>query len=80
MEGAFWALLRCGRTAELYNSQATTRGLAGKRGRPFRRRGPQRSALWLALKLAVAAIGERPQDGAGAAIDHLTNVHGQGEN
>src|SRR6185369_13199375 len=43
-------------------------------------RGPERSALLFVVKLAVAGVGERSKDGAGASIDRLTNVHGEGEN
>jgi hypothetical protein len=32
-----------------------------------------------AVKLAVAGVGKRSKDGAGALIDRLTNVHGEGE-
>ena len=32
------------------------------------------------MKLAVAGVGKRSKDGAGALIDRLTNVHGEGEN
>ena len=45
-----------------------------------RQRGPRRSALSQAMKLAVAGIGQRPQDDAGVLIYGLTNVHGEGEN
>jgi hypothetical protein len=34
----------------------------------------------LAVRLAVASVSERSKDGAGALIDHLTNVHGEREN
>ena len=44
-----------------------------------RQRGPERSALSSAVKLAVAGVGKRSKDGAGALIDRLTNVHGEGE-
>lgn len=43
-------------------------------------RGPHRSALSSAVNLAVAGVGKRSQDGAGALMDHLTHVHGEGEN
>ena len=43
-------------------------------------RGPEWSAISFAVKLTVAGVGKRSQDGAGASIDRLTNVHGQGEN
>jgi hypothetical protein len=46
----------------------------------FRQRGPVRSALSYAVKLAATGIGKRPKDNAGALIDDLTKVHGQGEN
>ncbi len=45
-----------------------------------RERGPERSALSSAMKLAVAGVGKRSKDGARALIDRLTNVHGEGEN
>ncbi len=43
-------------------------------------RGPGRSALLSAVKLAVAGGGQRPKDDAGVLIDRLTNIHGEGEN
>ena len=42
-------------------------------------RGPGRSALSSAVKLAVAGVGKRPKDDAGAFIDGLAKVHGKGE-
>ena len=37
-------------------------------------------ALSSAVKSAVVGVGKRSKDGAGASIDRLTNVHGEGEN
>ena len=45
-----------------------------------RQRGPVRSALSSALKLAVAGVGKRPKDDTGVLIYGLTKVHGEGEN
>ena len=42
-------------------------------------RGPGRSALSSAVKLAVARVGKRPKDDAGALIYGLTKVHGERE-
>ena len=43
-------------------------------------RGPELSALSSAVKSTVAGVGKRSKDDAGALIDRLTNVHGEGEN
>jgi hypothetical protein len=43
-------------------------------------RGPGRSALSCAVKLAVAGVGKRPKDDASVLIYGLTKVHGEGEN
>ena len=32
-----------------------------------------------AMKLALATVGEGPEDGAGVLVHELTNVHGDGE-
>lgn len=44
-----------------------------------RQRGPEKVRALFAVKLAVAGVGKRSKDGAGALIDRLTNVHGEGE-
>src|SRR5215831_11707552 len=44
-----------------------------------RQRGPGRSALSSAASSAVAGIGKRPKDDAGALIYGLTKVHSEGE-
>ena len=55
----------------------TTLNLRIQIARPAR---TYRSALSSAVKLAVAGVGKRPQDGAGALMDYLTYIHGEGEN
>ena len=45
-----------------------------------RERGPGRSALSSAVKLAVARVGKRPKDDAGVFIDGMPKIHGEGEN
>ena len=45
-----------------------------------RQRGPGRSALSYALKLAVASVGKRAKEDASVLIYGLTKVHGEGEN
>jgi hypothetical protein len=44
-----------------------------------RQRGPVRSALSSAVKLAVAGVGKRPKEDAGVLIYGPTKVHGEGE-
>jgi hypothetical protein len=45
-----------------------------------RERGPVRSALSSAAKLAVARVRKRPKDDAGVFIDGTPKIHGEGEN
>ena len=45
-----------------------------------RERGPGRSALSSAVKLAVARVGKRPKDDASVFIDGMPKIHGEGEN
>ena len=57
-----------------------------RRTTPLSWRHPQprartnRSALSSAMKLAVARVGKRPKNNAGAFINRPPDIHGEGEN
>ena len=45
----------------------------------WREGGPRLARASSAMKLALASVGEGPEDGAGVLVHDLTKVHGDGK-